>query len=740
MDRALREFRIRGVATNLVFLENLISHPKFLDNSYTTKFIDETPALFDQPRRKDRATKLLQFIGDVVVNGNAEVRDRTCPDLADIPHPAVPKTRYVADLPQGAKAILDAQGAKAVADWMLAQPQALLTDTTMRDAHQSLLATRMRSKDMVDIASTYSQHLPQLFSVECWGGATFDVAMRFLKEDPWQRLAQLRAAMPNMLLQMLLRASNGVGYTNYPDNVVRDFVHKAAAGGIDVFRVFDANNWSENMVVAMQAVQETGKICEAAMCYTGDMLNPDRPKYNLDYYLKMAAELAAAGAHIIGIKDMAGLAKPAAISQLVQAVKAETGLPIHFHTHDTSGIAASSVLAAIAAGADAVDAAFDSMSGLTSQPNLGSIAEALRFTDKNPGLDPTALRQVAEYWEHVRKLYSPFESNIRCGTSDVYRHEMPGGQYTNLRQQARSLGIEDRWDDVATAYADVNAMFGDIVKVTPTSKVVGDMALMMVTSGLCPQDVCDPATEISFPESVVQFFHGDLGQPPGGFPAALQRKVLKGEAGLTVRPGTVLPAVDLAAEKAALAATLAEDISDFDLAAYLMYPSVFKDFAAFRAQYGDVSVLPTRTFFYGMERGEEITVDIEQGKTLVIRMLAVGDPDDEGRRTVFFELNGQPRTVKVDDGHLAASAPKHPKADAQNPAHVAAPMPGLITAIQVQVGDRVVQGDALFTMEAMKMETTVTAERAGTIATCVVPVGTQVDAKDLVLIFEPHTM
>jgi pyruvate carboxylase len=575
MDRALREFRVRGVRTNLAFLENLIKHPTFRAAEYTTRFIDDTPELFSFKKKRDRATRLLTFIGDVIVNGNPEVKGRRGP--ASWARAPVPRALPDA-IPDGHRQRLEADGPEAFARWMRDEPRILLTDTTMRDAHQSLLATRMRTADLLGIAPAYARLLPQLLSLECWGGATFDVAMRFLKEDPWERLAELRARMPNILLQMLLRSSNAVGYTNYPDNVVRFFVAQAAEHGIDIFRVFDSLNWVENMRVAMDAVLEAGALCEGAICYTGDMLDKSRPKYDLDYYLTMARELEQAGAHILGIKDMAGVCKPAAARELVTALRQEVGLPIHFHTHDTSGVASATVIAAVEAGADAVDGAVDSMSGLTSQPNLSSIIEVLADTDRNPGIDTEALRAVSHYWEVVRQYYAAFESDIRSGTADIYRHAMPGGQYTNLKEQARALGIERRWPEVAETYARVNEMFGDIVKVTPTSKVVGDMALYMVTSGVTPADVLDPEREVDFPASVVGLFRGDLGQPAGGFPEALQKKVLKGEKPLTERPGATLLPMDLDDARAAVEKRIGRKVSETELCSYTLYPKVFEDY------------------------------------------------------------------------------------------------------------------------------------------------------------------
>jgi pyruvate carboxylase len=733
MRRALLEFRVRGVETNLLFLEGLIDHPAFANATYTTRFIDETPGLFHFPKRRDRATRLLRFIGDVIVNGNPEVKDRARPAKVKLVEP--PQVDGVP--PKGTRQLLDDLGPDKFAEWMKAQKRVLITDTTLRDAHQSLLATRMRTFDMRAAAPFYAHRLPELFSLECWGGATFDVAYRFLKEDPWARLSDIRAGVPNILLQMLLRASNAVGYTNYPDNVVRYFVSEAAQAGVDLFRVFDSLNWVENMRVAIDAVRATGKLCEAAICYTGDLLDPNRPKYDLKYYVSLAKELEAAGAHILGIKDMAGLCKPEAARRLVTALKNEISLPIHFHTHDTSGIAAASILAAVEAGADAVDAAMDSMSGLTSQPNLGSIVEALRHTERDSGLDPDAIREFSIFWENVRAQYAAFESDIRAGASEVYLHEMPGGQYTNLREQARALGIAERWHDVAKAYAAVNHMFGDIVKVTPSSKVVGDMALMMVTSGLTEEDVLDPDTEIAFPDSVVSMFRGDLGHPPGGWPKTLQDKILKGVPPLDCRPGEVLPPADLEAERAILQDKTGRKASNRDLAGYLMYPKVFVDYVAHESKYGDVSVLPTPVFFYGMEPGEEITLTLEPGHEIIIRFLAASDADEEGMRSVFFELNGQPRSVKVADKSRAAARPPARKAEAGNAAHVGAPMPGLVTGLNVKVGAKVERGDTLLTLEAMKMETAIRADHDGRVAEILVHVGSQVDAKDLLMVVDP---
>ena len=733
MSRALLEYRIRGVATNLAFLHNIINHPRFVSADYTTRFIDETPSLFDFKKRKDRATKLLTWIADVTVNGHPDARGRARPD-ASARQPAVPQFAGVQP-PPGTRQLLQKLGARRFAEWMRAERRLLITDTTMRDAHQSLLATRVRTKDIAAAAEAYAKGLPQLLSLECWGGATFDVAMRFLSEDPWERLSLVRERAQNILTQMLLRGANGVGYTNYPDNVVKFFVRRAAIG-VDLFRIFDCLNWVENMRVAIDAVCESGKLAEGAICYTGDILDPDRAKYSLNYYVGVAKELERAGCHILGIKDMAGLLRPAGARVLVKAMREECGLPLHLHTHDTSGISAAAVLAAAEAGVDAADAAIDSMSCTTSQPCLGSIAEALRHSERDTGLDASAIRQLSFYWEAVRAQYTAFESDLRTGTSEVYLHEMPGGQFTNLREQARALGLERRWHDVALAYRAANDLFGDIIKVTPSSKVVGDMALMMVAQDLTPQDVLDPKREIAFPASVVEMMRGDLGQPPGGWPETLQAKVLKGEEPITARPGSLLAPADLGAARASAERACGRQIGDDELASYLMYPKVFTEFAATVCRYGPVSVLPTPVFFYGMQPGSEIAVEIEPGKTLIIVLMTIGETDEEGQVKVFFELNGQPRIIWVRDRTAAVKTAPRRKAQEGDPAHIAAPMPGSVSTIAVRVGQDVKAGDVLATLEAMKMETALHAPRDGKVADILVAPGHHVDARDLLMRIE----
>jgi pyruvate carboxylase len=734
MDRALREFRIRGVNTNIAFVENLLKHPTFLSNQYTTKFIDETPELFDFKPRRDRATRLLTYIADITVNGHPETEGRQRP-RADIKDPKPPANRVDTPSP-GTRQLLEENGPEAVAKWMKEQKRLLITDTTMRDGHQSLLATRMRSIDMIKVAPAYAANLPELFSVECWGGATFDVAYRFLQECPWQRLRDIRAAMPNIMTQMLLRGANGVGYTNYPDNVVQAFVKQAAESGVDVFRVFDSLNWVENMRVSMDAVLETGRICEGTICYTGNILDPDRAKYDVDYYVKMAKELEAAGAHVLGLKDMAGLLKPAAAAVLIPALKDAVDLPIHFHTHDTAGIASGTILEASAAGVDAVDCAMDALSGNTSQATLGTVVEALSFTDRDTGLDISAIREISDYWEAVRAHYAAFESGLQAPASEVYLHEMPGGQFTNLKAQARSMGLEDRWHEVAQTYADVNQMFGDIVKVTPSSKVVGDMALMMVSQGLTREDVENPEKDVSFPDSVIDMMRGNLGQPPGGFPPGILRKILKDEQPILDRPGKHVPPVDLDKTRKEVEEKLDAEIDDEDLMGYMMYPKVFSDYTMRHKDYGPVRTLPTHTFFYGMEAGEEIEAEIDPGVRLVIQLQAIGETNEEGEAKVFFELNGQPRTIRVPNRRVAATQEKRPKAETGNAAHVGAPMPGVVATVSVNPGQKVKQGDLLLTIEAMKMETGIHADHDATVKAVHVSSGAQIDAKDLLIEFE----
>ena len=734
MERVLQEFRIRGVKTNIPFLIKVMTHPKFIGGGFTTRFIDETPELFQFAPRKDRATKLLTFLADTVLNtGKVHAVAATKVDRSPAPLPTLDRT---SPIPKGTRDKFLELGPKKFSEWVLAQKQLLITDTTMRDAHQSLLATRFRTQDLLNIADSYARLCPQFFSLEMWGGATFDTAMRFNKECPWDRLTQLRERIPNILFQMLLRASNAVGYTNYPDNIVVEFVKEAAAAGMDVFRVFDSLNWAPNMRVAMDAVCETGMLCEAAICYTGDILNPARPKYDLKYYVTLAKELEKGGAHLLAIKDMAGLCKPAAAALLVKTLKQEIGIPIHFHTHDTAGIQAASILMASDAGLDIADAALAPMSGGTSQPNLNALVEAVRFSERNPGLQTEYLDSLARYWEVVRQYYQPFETVMLPATADLYQHEMPGGQYTNLYQQAKALGLADRWPAVCQVYAEVNRLFGDIVKVTPSSKSVGDMALFMVANNLTAADILDEKKDLSFPESVIDLISGKMGQPPGGFPLAVRRRILRDKPLVTGRPGESLLPADFAATGEKVRQIVKHEPSNREIVTWLLYPKVYEEFVAHLQLNSDTSCLPTPVFFYGQAPGEEIAFDIEPGKRLIVKFLSISDPHPDGKRTVFFELNGQPRDVTVIDKSLEPKASANIKADPSNPRQIGASMPGMISTIAVQPGDNVTKGQKLLSLEAMKMETNLTADRDGKIGQVLVKRGTQVAAGDLLLTLE----
>ncbi len=736
MERTLREFRIRGVKTNIPFLSKVVSHPTFIDGSCTTRFIDETPELFQFDHRRNRATKLLSYLAETIVNGNSLVKGRP-KSLRREPaiSPSVPKG---VDPPKGTRDKLKELGAAGFAQWVLQQKRLLITDTTFRDAHQSLLATRMRTFDLLAVSDAYAHYCSEMFSLEMWGGATFDTSMRFLKECPWQRLVLMREKVPNILFQMLLRSSNAVGYTNYPDNIVKVFVQEAADAGIDVFRVFDCLNWLPNMKVAMDAIVDTGAICEAAICYTGDITNPNRTKYDLKYYVNLAKQLEKMGAHFLAIKDMAGLCKPAAASQLIYALKQEIGIPIHFHTHDTAGIQAASILEGSKVGLDIADAAMAPMSGGTSQVNLNTLVEMLRFGDRNTALDSDRLDAIAEYWRGARDFYTPFESVSLAATADLYRHEMPGGQYTNLFEQARALGLADRWPEACRIYAEVNQLFGDIVKVTPTSKSVGDMALFMLANNLTCEDVLNPDRDIAFPGSVIDLIGGGMGQPPGGFPDAVKKRVLLGKEEFVGRPGETLPPADMDAARKSVAEMVEGEPSGRDVISWLLYGRVYEEFAMHQVQYSDVSILPTPNFFFGMEPGEEISTDIEPGKTLIIRFVSVSTPHADGTRTVFFELNGQPREITVADQSVEATAEASIKADPAITGQIGSTMPGMVVTVSVKVGDRIKKGQKLLTLEAMKMETTITADLDGKIRDVLVQPGRRVETGDLLVVIEPE--
>jgi pyruvate carboxylase len=734
MLRTLLEFRIRGVKTNLLFLENVIAHPDFLSGNYDTSFIDTTPELFKFDTRKDRGTKILNYIGNIIVNGYENL-----PKLEKKPHfdlPRIPKTSVLDPVPEGTKQILDREGVDGLIEWIQAQKKVLITDTTFRDAHQSLLATRVRTYDLVAIAEATSKLAPDLFSVEMWGGATFDTSMRFLKESPWERLQLLREKIPNILFQMLLRGANAVGYTHYPDNAVQAFVKAAAENGIDVFRIFDSLNWLPGMQLAIESVRKAGKIAEASICYTGDILDPSKTKYTLKYYINLAKELEKAGAHILAIKDMAGLLKPYAAYDLIKALKQEISIPIHLHTHDTSGNGGAMLLKAVEAGVDIVDTCVSSMSGLTSQPSLNALITALERTERDPKFHVENYNKLADYWQDVRKYYQGFESEMKSSNAEIYIHEMPGGQYTNLEQQAKAVGLGGRWEEVKAMYATVNQLFGDIVKVTPSSKVVGDMALFMVQNNLDEQSIFEKGERLDFPDSVVQFFQGYLGQPPGGFPKRLQELIVKDRECFTHRPGERLESIDFNQLQKELEEKIGRTPSELDMISYIMYPQVFLDFEKSRKDFGDLSVLDTPTFFYGLRPGEEISVSIERGKTLIIKLAGIGDLLPDGSRIVYFELNGQPREIRVKDHSAIISEDQRIKADPQNSNHIGAFMPGKVLKVLANIGEKVNKGEHLLISEAMKMETTVQSPADGIIKEIHVKAGDMIEAGDLLIEME----
>ncbi|MFY0741705.1 pyruvate carboxylase [Solibacillus silvestris] len=733
MDRNLREFRIRGVKTNIPFLGNVVLHEKFIKGEFDTSFIDTTPELFEFPERKDRGTKLLNYIGNVTLNGFPGVEKRTKPIFVQ---PDKPKLDILIPSPAGTKQILDAQGADGLVKWIKEQEEVLLTDTTFRDAHQSLLATRVRTQDMLEIADETSRLMHDYFSLEMWGGATFDVAYRFLSENPWDRLEKLRKKIPNVLFQMLLRGANAVGYTNYPDNLIREFIQESASSGVDVFRIFDSLNWIKGMEVAIDEVRNSGKVAEAAICYTGDILDDSRAKYTVQYYKDMARELEATGAHILAIKDMAGLLKPQAAYRLISELKDATSLPIHLHTHDTSGNGIFLYAKAIEAGVDIIDTALGSMAGLTSQPSANSLYYAMKGSERNVRGDIESLEKLSYYWEDVRKYYVDFESGMNAPHSEIYVHEMPGGQYSNLQQQAKAVGLGDRWDEVKTMYSRVNLMFGDIVKVTPSSKVVGDMALFMVQNDLTEDNIVERGQTIDFPESVIEFFQGYLGQPHGGFPEEIQKVVLKDRTPITVRPGELLPPVDFDQLTAELTEKYGRAPSKQDVLAYALYPKVFEQYIDAVNAFGDVSVLDTPTFFYGLKIGEEIEVEIEKGKTLIVKLVSIGEPQHDGTRIIYFELNGQSRELVIQDLTVEVDGSIALKADPSNPNQIGATMPGTVLKVVVNKGSTVKRGEHLLITEAMKMETTVQAPKDGIVKEIYAKAGDAISTGDLLIELE----
>ncbi|MCA8829667.1 pyruvate carboxylase [Hymenobacter pini] len=734
MARSLDEFRVRGVSTNIQFLQNIIAHPVFMAGEANVDFIKDHQELFKFKPRQDRATKVLSFLGDVIVNGNPDVRGLVDPKR-DLRKPRLPHYDPTAPLQPGTKDKLTELGPDEFAKWLRAERQIHYTDTTLRDAHQSLLATRMRTFDMLKVAERYARQHPQTFSLECWGGATFDVALRFLHEDPWERLAKLRAAVPNILLQMLIRGANGVGYKAYPDNLTERFVEQAAETGIDVFRIFDSLNWMKGMEACIGFVRNrTDRLAEACICYTGDILDPQRnQKYNLEYYLRLARQIEDAGAHILCIKDMAGLLKPYAATELITALRDTVSLPIHLHTHDTSSLQPATYLKAVEAGVDVIDVALGALSGLTSQPNFNAVVEMLRGQERHREFNQESLNEFSNYWETVREYYYPFESGLKAGTSEVFQHEIPGGQYSNLRPQAASLGLLDKFETVKTTFAEVNQLFGDIVKVTPSSKVVGDMALFLVSNNLTTRDVLEKGHTLNFPESVRDLFRGDIGQPEGGWPREVQQVILKDEQPFTDRPNEHLAPIDFGAEEARFAEKFGRRGKFTDVLSWLLYPKVFEQYWQHREEYGDVAVVPTRVFYYGLQPGEETIIDIARGKSIIVGLQSIGPVNEDGCRTIFFTLNGQTRNLEIRDTSVEVKRVQNPKADKGNPRQLGAPLQGLLSKVLVESGQPVRKNTPLFIIEAMKMETTITAPDDTTVQAVNLHEGSLVNADDLVL-------
>ncbi|RBR32983.1 pyruvate carboxylase [Enterococcus cecorum] len=731
MQRCLKEFRIRGVKTNIPFMQNVVHNKVFQSGNAKTTFIDNTPSLFEFSSTRDRGNKTMKYIGEITINGFPGIDKKAKPffEVPRVPKEIITQNKEIVT----AKKILDKEGPQAVSKWVQEQQAVLLTDTTFRDAHQSLLATRVRTHDIEKIAAQTQFAIPQLFSSEMWGGATFDVAYRFLNEDPWERLRKIRQQMPNTLMQMLFRGSNAVGYSNYPDNVIQAFIKESAKQGIDVFRIFDSLNWTAQMEPSIQAVLDTGKIAEAAICYTGDINDPLRSKYDIHYYKQMAKDLESLGAHIIAIKDMAGLLKPQAAYRLISELKDTVDVPIHLHTHDTSGNAIMTYEKAIQAGVDIVDVAISAMSAHTSQPSMSSLYYALLGDKRAPQMDIQKAQALNHYWEDVRPYYQSFENGMNAPQTEVYLHEMPGGQYSNLQQQAKAVGLSDKWDEVKQMYRKVNMMFGDIVKVTPSSKVVGDMALFMVQNQLTEEDLYEKGDTLSFPDSVVSFFEGQLGQPVGGFPEKLQKIILKGRPAITVRPGQLAPAVDFEKVRSELAEKVGFTPKDEQVLSYLMYPQVFLDYCKAYDQFGEVKLLDTPTFFYGMRLGEKINVEIEKGKVLIIRLDEIGEADEEGNRILFFNLNGQRREIVVNDKSIQSTIVHRKKAEPTDKNQYGATMSGSVLQVLVKKGDHVKKGDVLMITEAMKMETAIEARFDGVVDHLYVHPGETIQSGDLLI-------
>ncbi|WP_334305905.1 pyruvate carboxylase [Caminicella sporogenes] len=726
--RSIKETNVKGVKTNEAFLINVLNHEKFLKGQCDTHFIDDTSELFDIRPKKDYETKILRFIGEKVVN-------ETGGNKMDYDIPPVPKNVDVKGL-KGTKQLLEEKGIEGVIKWIKSQKKLLLTDTTFRDAHQSLLATRVRTKDMVKIAEATASFAKDLFSLELWGGATFDVAYRFLRESPWRRLQDLRKKIPNILFQMLLRGSNAVGYTNYPDNVIRTFVREAASQGIDVFRIFDSLNWLKGMEVALDEVLKTGKIAEVCVCYTGDILDTRRDKYSLKYYINKAKEIEKMGAHILGIKDMAGLLKPYAAEKLIKTLKEEISIPIHLHTHDTSGNGVATLLMAAEAGVDIVDTAFNAMAGLTSQPALNSIVAALENTDYDTGFDLNKIQKISDYWSEVRKVYETFESGLKSGTAEIYRYEIPGGQYSNLRPQVESFGLGHKFNEVKEKYKEVNELLGDIVKVTPSSKVVGDLAIFMIQNDLTKDNILEKGKNLTFPDSVISYFKGMMGQPEGGFPEELQKVVLKGEKPITCRPGEILEPVDFSKIKAKLEEEFnMKDVNIRNILSYALYPKVYSDYLKSLNEYGHLYNLESHVFFYGLKEGETSEIELDEGKIMIVKLVEVGKLDKEGYRTVAFEVNGNRREIKIFDKGFGEKEKVDVvvMADPNNQKEIGASIPGMISKILVKEGEKVEEKQSIAIIEAMKMETNILAPVNGQVENILVSEGQQVKAGQLII-------
>lgn len=730
--RSLKETRIRGIKTNIPFLVNVLTHPQFASGNCYTTFIEETPELFTLQASQDRATKILEFLGNQMVN----IHPNDKPEFPAYRIPNIDKPEHLT----GARDKFLAMGAKDFTQSILKDKKLYVTDTTMRDAQQSLLATRMRSKDLYGAAEATNTIMANGFSVEAWGGATYDTAYRFLKESPWKRLRMLRKMMPNTLIQMLLRASNTVGYRNYPDNVVKEFIAMSAREGVDVFRIFDSLNWLENMKLPIESALETGKIVEGAICYTGDILNPNETKYTLDYYVKKAVELEKLGCHIFAIKDMAGLLKPYSAKELFSALKKELHIPIHLHTHDSCGNGVSTVLMAAEAGVNIVDLAIESMSTLTSNPSMNAVVAALEGSERDTGLQAKDLTALSHYYADVRKVYAPYESNMKTPNTEIYQYQIPGGQYSNLQAQAEQMNAGDRFEEIKELYAQANELLGNIIKVTPSSKVVGDFAIFMLKNGLTKDNILTEGKDLSYPDSVIEYFSGMLGQPDGGFPEELQKIVLKDKKAISVRPGSLLEPENLEAIEQDLIKRHNLSITDKNILrqkaiSYALYPKVYDDYCRHFEMYDNVSRLDSHVFFYGLRKGEETVLNIESGKDLIIKFVDQSDPDDNGFRTLTFEVNGTIREIRIQDKNLTANVDRKLIADKTNPAHIGSPLPGTITNVFVKEGDTVEQNAPLLTIEAMKMETTITAKSAGTIGCIYVKVGDQVQTQDLLISF-----